>query len=72
MPACEACWAEFSRRQLFEPDLRYQDVVHEAEERNGGPCSMDDQCGDVHLVLDWEDGGKRCRCGKVVEKEAKR
>jgi hypothetical protein len=55
---------------MFEPRLTYQDVVRETEARQGGPCSPLEQCGQMHLVLNWKDGGRRCRCGAVVEKEA--
>ena len=70
MPACERCWSVYTSRQLGGYTGSYQDVVREEERYNGGPCSMEDQCGEMHLVLDWKDGSKRCRCGKVVEKEA--
>lgn len=67
MAACERCWSEFSRRSLFEPSLTYKDVIAERE-RSHGDCSMEEQCGEMHLVLEWKDGGRRCRCGKVVER----
>lgn len=69
MAACERCWAIYSLRQRSEPDLCYADVVADEERRNGGPCSPREQCGGIHLVLDWKDGGRRCRCGEVVERE---
>lgn len=35
-------------------------------------CTPEQQCGEMHLVMDWKDGSRRCRCGKVVEREAER
>ena len=70
MAACERCWSLFRMREMHDPDLTYHDVVREEEARNGGPCSPAQQCGQMHLVLNWKDGGRRCRCGAVVEKEA--
>jgi len=70
MPACERCWSIYSRRSMFNDDLTYGEVVVDEEKRNGGPCSPEEQCGDMHLVLDFKDGSRRCRCGHVVEKEA--
>ncbi len=67
MAACERCWREFQQRELYEPHLTYQDVIRETEARQGGPCSPEQQCGELHLVLCWASGPRRCRCGKVVE-----
>jgi len=69
MAACERCWSIYSRRAAWDDDLTYSEVVAE-EERRRGVCSPEEQCGDMHLVLDLKDGSRRCRCGEVVEKEA--
>jgi hypothetical protein len=67
VPACERCWAEYNRRQLLgEHDLTYSEVVAQREER-GGACSPEEQCGETHLLLDWKDGSRRCRCGARSE-----
>ncbi len=66
MPACERCWSIYSRRVMYDEFLTYADVVAE-EESERGPCSPEEQCGEMHLVLDFKDGSRRCRCGKVVE-----
>lgn len=68
MTACERCWAEYTRRTwgLHNHGLTYADVVREREEEHG-PCSPEEQCGEMHLVLDWQDGTRHCRCGKVVK-----
>lgn len=70
MPACERCWSEYRWRQWEERDLTYSQVVAEREQRYGA-CSPEQQCGEMHPVLDWKDGGRRCRCGKVVEAPTK-
>lgn len=69
MAACERCWAEFSRRQFGESHVTYDQVCREREESHG-LCTPEEQCGEMHLVLDWKDGGRRCRCGKVVERKS--
>lgn len=66
MPACERCWSIYQSRGESVP---YSQIVAE-EEKYRGVCSPEEQCGDMHLVLDFKDGSRRCRCGKVVEKEA--
>ena len=68
MPACERWWAIYSRRESTS-DVTYAQVVAE-EEAQRGVCTPAEQCGDMHLVLDFKDGSRRCRCGEVVEKEA--
>jgi len=69
MPVCERCWAIYSRREAIGYNVTYAQVVAE-EEAQRGVCTPAEQCGDMHLVLDFKDGSRRCRCGEVVEKEA--
>lgn len=70
MPVCERCWAEYQYRQRFEDvSLTYSEVVAQREAEHGA-CSPEEQCGEMHLVLDWKDGGRRCRCGKRMEEES--
>lgn len=66
MPACERCWRIYMSQGETVP---YSKVVAEQEQLYG-PCTPEEQCGEVHLVLDMKDGGRRCRCGQVVEREA--
>jgi hypothetical protein len=54
---------------MHDRSLNYSDVVAEVE-RSGRVCTPREQCGEMHLVLDWKDGGRRCRCGDVVERPA--
>lgn len=67
MPACEKCWHEAGIRAAVgvrdKVDI-YRELVESRD------CTPEEQCGEMHLVLDWKDGSKKCRCGKVVEKEA--
>lgn len=65
MAACERCWREYSTRVIVDPDLTYSRVVVERE-RAGNVCTVEEQCGDLHLVLEFPDG-RHCRCGKVRE-----
>jgi len=65
MPACERCWAEYRRRLALGENITYSQVVAESDQRGG--CTADEQCGEMHLVLDWVDGTRHCRCGAVIE-----
>jgi hypothetical protein len=68
MAACERCWSEYSRRSLTNSRITYADVLREVEE-SGRVCTSEEQCGEIHLVLQWTDGRPdQCRCGKVVSK----
>lgn len=67
MTACERCWSDYRMRSLFEPNLTYSEVVAQNEAARGA-CSPAEQCGEMHLILEWKDGGRRCRCGERVER----
>lgn len=69
MAACEKCWADWRRRQMFQPDLNYSDVVAERE-LLGPLCTLAEQCGDVHVICVEVGGVKQCRCGVRQEEAA--
>lgn len=51
------------------PDWKVEDVLAEnarlIEERKDNPCTPEQQCGEMHLLCDWTDRPRQCRCGKV-------
>ena len=69
MAACEKCWGDAYDYGHGDQSARYNELI---AERLDNPCTPEQQCGEMHLVLKWKDGGMRCRCGKVVECESQR
>ena len=67
MAVCEKCWWDAYAEERDGKGAHYDAYVRLLRERDPG-CSPADQCGDTHLVLDMRDGGRRCRCGRVVER----
>ena len=66
MAGCEKCWSD-AGRIAFSSGRDKVEVYHElVAAREATPCTDEEQCGEMHLVLDWKDGTKHCRCGKVV------
>jgi hypothetical protein len=66
MPACEKCWADAH----FAAALRgvdqskvYRELVAERD------CTPEEQCGEMHLVIEWDDREPQCRCGKVIREQ---
>lgn len=66
MPACEKCWADAHRGPQFSVADEYRRLI---EERKDNPCTPEEQCGEMHLLMDWTDRPRQCRCGKRVEVE---
>lgn len=70
MAGCEKCWSDAGRREHRGTSKTKTDHYHDLlEERTANPCTPEEQCGEMHIVLDWKDGGKRCVCGEVVERQ---
>lgn len=66
MPACEKCWAD-SHSSMGDQPAEYRRLI---EERRDNPCTPEQQCGEMHLVLEWKDGRPpQCRCGKVKKED---
>ena len=68
MAACEKCWRDAASRERSDTSKtqgeHYRDLIHE---RQDSPCTPEEQCGELHLIFDWESGPPRCRCGARVE-----
>lgn len=61
MATCEKCWRDAGG----DPD-DYKELLRQ---RKDNPCSLKEQCGERHLVLDYIDGSKHCRCGQEIEEK---
>lgn len=64
MTGCEKCWTEAGRRLCVlggDQTSHYLDIL---TERVATPCTPEEQCGDLHVLLHKDDGSQRCRCGK--------
>lgn len=65
MPACERCWSEYKWRLETDGLVTYRRVVEERDKVGG--CTPEEQCGEMHLLVDWTDRPRQCRCGKRLE-----
>ena len=64
MAACEKCWNDAYNKSYgshTDQATEYQKLI---KERKDTPCSPEEQCGEMHLILEYKDGTKHCRCGK--------
>ncbi len=65
MAACEKCWSDAFMASMNDPSVDQVEHYHRLlKERKDNPCTSEEQCGEMHLILDHKDGSKRCRCGK--------
>lgn len=59
MASCEKCWS--GSFMLAAVSGRPQaEVYRELIERSN--CTPEEQCGEMHLVLEWKDSKPMCRC----------
>lgn len=59
MVGCEKCWDDSNG------DATVYEALLLTRARN--PCTVFEQCGDIHVQLDWKDSRTRqCRCGRQV------
>ena len=66
MAGCEKCWHDAGIRQMLLGGTKvahYHDLL---KSRMDSPCTPKEQCGELHLILEWLDKPPQCRCGKVV------
>lgn len=64
---CEKCWSDAGTREMLLGGNKadhYRDLM---KERADNPCTPEEQCGEMHVVLGWKDGTRHCVCGKVRE-----
>lgn len=69
MASCEKCWSDanfLAFNSNVDQATIYRSLIEERE-KEGRVCTPEQQCGEMHLVLDMKDGTRRCRCGKVAE-----
>ena len=67
MPGCEKCWHDAGMRSFLEGRQKIEVYYELLDERADHPCTPEEQCGDLHVVFDWNDGTSHCMCGKVVK-----
>ena len=58
MTACEKCLAD---------SRDVEDYRRLLEERKDNPCTPEEQCGEMHSMIEWKDGSRHCACEKVNE-----
>jgi hypothetical protein len=64
MPACEKCWAD-AAQAVAERGGSQVDHYHQLiRDRGPGGCTPREQCGEMHLLLQFMDGSTHCRCGE--------
>ena len=63
---CEKCWSDAYSRELADTSKsqgeHHQELIRE---RIDNPCTPEEQCGEMHLVIKWKDGTKHCICGEM-------
>lgn len=64
MATCEKCWSDANSAMTGDTAAEYHRLV---AERKDHPCTPEEQCGEIHMVLAWHDRPDQCRCGKVVK-----
>lgn len=64
MAACEKCWSDaflLAFNSNRDQSTIYRSLVEERE-KEGRSCTPEQQCGEMHLVLEWKDSEPMCRC----------
>jgi acetyl esterase/lipase len=54
--ACEKCWSDASMLAFLSNGVTPVEYDKLLERRHGKPCTPEEQCGELHLILDWKDG----------------
>lgn len=66
MPICCKCWKDAGCDEAFNRGDRMDHYFRLLESRS---CTPEEQCGDEHTIVEWDDRPDQCRCGKVVKDE---
>lgn len=65
MAGCEKCWRDAGRRAWSRQSDKVEEYHRLLEERRDNPCTPEEQCGELHVVLQWRDGRPdQCCCRK--------
>lgn len=67
MAACEKCWRDAHRGPQFSVAEEYERLI---EARKDNPCTPAEQCGEMHIVLEWTDSEPMCRCAHSARASA--
>lgn len=63
MSACERCWRDAGLDAALHGGDKVDHYHRLLEERRDSPCTPEEQCGELHAVIEWKDGTRRCCCG---------
>ncbi len=63
--ACEKCWSDAGVAAALRGGCRMGHYHRLLKEREDNPCTIEEQCGELHVVQHYTDGSRRCMCGKV-------
>lgn len=69
MPACQKCWGDAGYVSMTRGTSKAEEYGKLIDERKDSPCTPEEQCGEMHIVIQWVVGSNRCICGKVVESD---
>ena len=67
MPGCEKCWHDAHVIADAIGGSVADEYARLINQRREAPCTPEEQCGEMHLLLDWMDRPRQCLCGKRVE-----
>jgi hypothetical protein len=71
MPACEKCWSDaafLAFNSNADQATIYASLVNERE-KTGNPCTPEQQCGELHVVVEWADSEPMCRCEHASKRD---
>ncbi|KKN46316.1 hypothetical protein LCGC14_0674330 [marine sediment metagenome] len=64
MPGCEKCWWDSDLKARTSGRDRFEILNELIDARD---CTPEEQCGELHVVIDWKDGTRHCVCGENTE-----
>jgi len=64
MATCEKCWGDAYMKSIGS-GIGQTEEYHKLIKENS--CTPKEQCGEMHLVLEFKNGEEKCRCGKVIK-----
>ena len=68
MASCEKCWSDagfLAFNSNVDQATIYRSLVEERA-KEGHVCTPAEQCGEMHLVLEWQDSEPMCRCRRAA------
>lgn len=65
MSGCEKCWSDSASMDGDSHTEAYHRLL---AARVRTPCTLKEQCGELHVLMGCGDGSRRCVCGKMVDR----